>query len=142
MAKGLESMSAEEKEKIRKRYSKVGRGSAIEISDEINAHFAEQTLSNKNILKRLVEKEPSVKEKILNFFTGAQTEYSNEKLSGAAKKLFKQYKKLFDEFSAMNYQTNANEVVRIARDEVNIKYAQMNGKTFSENVKEIATKSS
>ena len=50
VAEGLETMTDAEKEKIRKRYAAVGQGSALQVSDEINAHFAEQTLSNKNIL--------------------------------------------------------------------------------------------
>lgn len=103
VAEGLETMTDAEKEKIRKRYSAVGQGSALQVSDEINAHFAEQTLSNKNILERLVQKKQTLKEKILGFFKKARTDYkSDEKLTGAAARLYRQYKKLFDEFSARN----------------------------------------
>ena len=103
VAEGLETMTAAEKEKIRKRYAAVGRGSALEVSDEINAHFAEQTLSNKNILERLVEKKKTLKDKVLSFFKKARTNYQNdERLTGAAARLYRQYKKLFDEFSARN----------------------------------------
>lgn len=103
VAEGLETMTDTEKEKIRKRYSSVGQGSAMQVSDEINAHFAEQTLSNKNILERLVQKKQTLKEKILGFFKKARTDYqSDEKLTGAAARLYRQYKKLFDEFSARN----------------------------------------
>ena len=103
VAEGLETMTAAEKEKIRKRYAAVGRGSALEVSDEINAHFAEQTLSNKNILERLVEKKKTLKDKVLSFFKKARTDYQNdERLTGAAARLYRQYKKLFDEFSARN----------------------------------------
>lgn len=113
VAEGLETMSAEEKQAIRKRYSKIGKSGIVEISDEINAHFAEQTLSNKNILERLVTKKPTVKEKILNFFKSSSKDYKEDvKLTGAANKLFKQYKKLFDEFSAHNQGTNAVETVK------------------------------
>ena len=113
VAEGLETMSAEEKQAIRKRYSKIGKSGIVEISDEINAHFAEQTLSNKNILERLVAKKPTVKEKILNFFKSSSKDYKEDvKLTGAANKLFKQYKKLFDEFSAHNQGTNAVETVK------------------------------
>ncbi|MCD8040197.1 MAG: hypothetical protein LUF82_01630 [Clostridia bacterium] len=136
--------------------------------DEINAHLAEKTLSNKNILERLVadEKKPTLKEKILNFFKGAKTDYAEDaKLSKAAEKLYKQYKTLFDEFSERNYQNNAvDETERFTVDEdgnkhylleqwqkdaeaktetkdgvETIRYAQMNNKPFSENVKDIAT---
>lgn len=110
VAEGLETMTADEKEKIRKRYAAIGQGSAIEVSDEINAHFAEQTLANKNILERLVTKKPSLKQKILAFFKGAKSDYQGDaKLTGAAARLYKQYKKLFDEFAAKNQQRNAVE---------------------------------
>lgn len=103
VAEGLETMTDAEKEKIRKRYSAVGQGSALQVSDEINAHFAEQTLSNKNILERLVQKKQTLKEKILGFFKKARTDYqSDEKLTGAAARLYRQYKMLFNEFSARN----------------------------------------
>lgn len=103
VAEGLETMTDAEKEKIRKRYAAVGQGGAVQVSDEINAHFAEQTLSNKNILERLVQKKQTLKEKILGFFKKARTDYqSDEKLTGAAARLYRQYKKLFDEFSARN----------------------------------------
>lgn len=110
VAEGLETMTADEKEKIRKRYAAIGQGSAIEVSDEINAHFAEQTLANKNILERLAAKKPSLKQKILAFFKGAKSDYQGDaKLTGAAARLYKQYKKLFDEFAAKNQQRNAVE---------------------------------
>lgn len=103
VAEGLETMTDAEKEKIRKRYASVGQGSALQVSDEINAHFAEQTLSNKNILERLVQKKQTLKDKILGFFRKARTDYqSDERLTGAAARLYRQYKKLFDEFSARN----------------------------------------
>lgn len=103
VAEGLETMTDAEKEKIRKRYAAVGQGSALQVSDEINAHFAEQTLSNKNILERLVQKKQTLKDKILGFFRKARTDYQiDKKLTGAAARLYRQYKKLFDEFSAHN----------------------------------------
>lgn len=103
VAEGLETMTDAEKEKIRKRYAAVGQGSALQVSDEINAHFAEQTLSNKNILERLVQKKQTLKDKILGFFKKARTDYQgDERLTGAAARLYRQYKKLFDEFSARN----------------------------------------
>lgn len=111
VAEGLETMTDAEKKSITDRYTKIGKGSAIEVSDEINAHFAEQTLSNKNILERLVAKKPTVKEKILKFFKKSSVDYSEDaKLTGAAKKLFKQYQKLFNDFSARNQGNNATEI--------------------------------
>lgn len=105
IAKGVETMTNTEKERIRKRYAQVSKGDVAVIADEINAHFAEQTLSNKNILERLVEKNPNVKKSILDFFKKAKAEYNGDKrLSGASARLYRQYKKLFDEFSMRNHQ--------------------------------------
>lgn len=110
VAAGLKYFSADEKEKIRQRYAKIGQGDAISVSDEINAHFAEQTLSNKHILERLVADKPTVKDRILSFLKKSATTYAeDERLSGAAKKLYKQYKKLFDSFVEENQHTNATE---------------------------------
>lgn len=136
VAEGLETMTDAEKEKIRKRYAAVGQGSALEVSDEINAHFAEQTLSNKNILERLVQKKQTLKDKILGFFRNARTDYkSDERLTGAAARLYRQYKKLFDEFSARNQRylgtENASEQ---ARKYVGNKHFAL--KTYSEKQKE------
>lgn len=122
VAEGLETMTDAEKEKIRKRYAAVGQGGAVQVSDEINAHFAEQTLSNKNILERLVQKKQTLKEKILGFFKKARTDYqSDERLTGAAARLYRQYKKLFDEFSARNQRylgvENASEQVGAAQNQ-------------------------
>lgn len=67
-------------------------------------------LGNKYTLEKLIEAEPSLKEKILNFFKGASVDYADvPKLSGAAKRYYRTYKKLFDEFSARNAENNAME---------------------------------
>lgn len=112
---GVEKMSAAEKETIIKRYVEAGHGGTVEIIDEINAHFAEGQLQNKKLLKRLSEEKPSFKQKILSFFKKSSSEYnSDERLSGAAKKLYKQYKKMFDSFAAENQHNNAFEPVKIS----------------------------
>ena len=50
-----------------------------------------------------MQKKQTLKDKILGFFRKARTDYqSDEKLTGAAARLYWQYKKLFDEFSARN----------------------------------------
>ena len=115
---GVEKMSAAEKETIIKRYVEAGHGGTVEIIDEINAHFAEGQLQNKKLLKRLTEEKPSFKQKILSFFKKSSSEYnSDERLSGAAKKLYKQYKKMFDSFVAENQHNNAFEPVKISEAE-------------------------
>ena len=150
VAEGLETMKEAEKEKIRKRYSAIGQGSALEVSDEINAHFAEQTLSNKNILERLIEKKATLKDKILGFFKKARTDYqSDERLTGAAARLYRQYKKLFDEFSARNQRylgtENASaeaqeQAAKRGRTET-IRFSLMNNRSFEDNVQDILTMS-
>ena len=78
--------------------------------DETNAYYAEQVLGNKYTLEKLLEEEPTLKDKILSFFKGAGKDYADvPKLSGAAKKYYRTYKKLFDEFSARNAENNAIE---------------------------------
>ena len=78
--------------------------------DETNAYYAEQVLSNRNTLEKLIEAEPTLKDKILSFFKGAEADYADvPKLSGAAKRYYRTYKKLFDEFSARNAQSNSSE---------------------------------
>ena len=150
VAEGLETMTDAEKEKIRKRYAAVGQGRAAQVSDEINAHFAEQTLSNKNILERLVQKKQTLKEKILGFFKKARTDYqSDEKLTGAAARLYRQYKKLFDDFSTRNQRylgtENASaeaqeQAAKRGRTET-IRFSLMNNRSFEDNVQDILTMS-
>lgn len=139
---GVEKMSTEEKKAIIRRYSEVGRGSSVELIDEINAHFAEGQLQNKKLLKRLTEEKPSLKQKILSFFKKTSSEYSSdERLSGVAKKLYRQYKKLFDTFAAENQHNNAfetTETVRPNKERFSIKkdgtgdcYVDIESETFS-----------
>lgn len=79
-------------------------------ADEANAYYAEIAFSNKHVLEKLIEAEPTLKEKILSFFKGASEDYADvPKLSGAAKRYYRTYKKLFDEFSARNSEAFVNE---------------------------------
>lgn len=76
--------------------------------DEISAYHAEYILGNKNVLEKLLEVEPTLKDKILNFFKNASND-PNERLSGYAKKFYRTYKKMFDSFAERNAQANASE---------------------------------
>ena len=103
-------MSQAEKDAIIKRYSDVGHGGAIELMDEINAHYAEGVLTNKNTIEKLVAEKPKLKDRILSFFKKSSTAYEGDtKLSKSAKSLYNRYKKLFDSFSERNRQYNAAE---------------------------------
>lgn len=108
---GVKNMSKEEKEAIINRYRNAGRGGSVELIEEINAHYAEGVLTNKNLLEKLCESKPTLKEKILSFFKKSKSTYSEDvKLSKEAQSLYKRYKKLFDEFSARNQGNNAVEI--------------------------------
>lgn len=118
LEKGVKNMSASEKEAIIKRYRDAGHGGAIELMDEINAHYAEGTLTNKNILERLVADKPTFKDKILQFFKKSKADYSADaKLSKSAQSLYNRYKKLFDSFSERNQQYNAAEYNHTVKSE-------------------------
>lgn len=117
MSTALKNIDSDTREKILRRYgefySKNGLGEAESagiLADEVAAHYAEEILSNRHTLERLVEAEPSLKEKILSFFKGASEDYKSvPKLSRAARSYYKTYKKLFDEFAERNFQNNATE---------------------------------
>ena len=102
----VDGVSEDIKKSIKKKY-----GDDPDVNaDEANAYYAEIAFSNKHVLEKLIEAEPTLKEKILNFFKGASEDYADvPKLSGAAKRYYRTYKKLFDEFSARNQQNNAAE---------------------------------
>lgn len=118
LEKGVKNMSASEKEAIIKRYRDAGHGGAIELMDEINAHYAEGTLTNKNILERLVADKPTFKDKILQFFKKSKADYAADtKLSKSAQSLYNRYKKLFDSFSERNQQYNAAEYSHTVKSE-------------------------
>ena len=99
------------------------------VRDETNAYYAEQVLGNKYTLEKLLEAEPTLKDKILSFFKGASTDYADvPKLSGAAKKYYRTYKKLFDEFSARNAENNAIEKPLTS---MNLENMQDSGKQYA-----------
>lgn len=117
MSTALKNIDSDTREKILRRYgefySKNGLGEAESagiLADEVAAHYAEEILSNRHTLERLVEAEPSLKDKILSFFKGASEDYKSvPRLSRAARSYYKTYKKLFDEFAERNFQNNATE---------------------------------
>lgn len=117
IAAALRNTDKKTREGIINRYGKVYNGKGLTAServdiynDEISAHYAEGVLGNKNTLEKLLEAEPTMKEKILSFFKRAETDYADvPKLSRAAKRYYNTYKKLFDEFSAKNQNSNSLE---------------------------------
>ncbi len=113
------------KKEIEEKYDKKDHNS------EFFAHYSEKMLTNKHTLEKLIEAEPTLKEKILSFFKGASTDYADvPKLSGAAKKYYRTYKKLFDEFSARNVESNT-----LSNSEFVIRNSKLNVDITSENAK-------
>lgn len=108
----LEGVSPEIAQRIASAYQGVDSSvSKLELAmDETNAYYAEEVLSNRHTLEKLIEAEPTLKDKILSFFKGASEDYKSvPKLSRAARSYYKTYKKLFDEFAERNFQNNATE---------------------------------
>ena len=113
----FDNMSEQERNDIIDRYGNFYQDKELSpdeikaiIVDEISAHFSER-LSNRHTLEKLVEAEPSLKDKILSFFKGASEDYKSvPKLSRAARSYYKTYKKLFDEFAEKNFQNNSAEL--------------------------------
>ncbi len=100
------------KRKIRGAYKDVDANVSLDelVNDETNAFYASKVLRNRNTLERLVQKEPSPKEKILSFFRGASKDYTaDDRLARASRRYYKTFKKLFDEFSQRNKQRNAED---------------------------------
>jgi hypothetical protein len=70
------------------------------LLDEYEAHYAQQVLENKGIMEHLVAEKPALKQRILDFFKGAEVDYAKvPALSKEAAKYYKRYKRWFDSFA-------------------------------------------
>ena len=119
-------ISPEEAQKITAKYRKIGADTAT-ILDEANAYFAETALSDAGVLERLWQKEKTLGEKIVEFFTGAKEAYKGEKkLEGAAKRYEKLYREMFRSFAEKNRGRNAEDLTRI-----NSEKAHVSGKRYA-----------
>ena len=128
----VRNLSEAEKQRITKRYAKVGQGSALVLMDEMNAHYAEGLLANKNTLARLLGKKPTLPSRVLSFFRSAKQDYASDKrLSRSAEKLLRHYKTLFDNFSAQNRANLGMEAVRVVGGAEDTRFA-IKYPTFSE----------
>lgn len=117
IAEGIEKMPAEKKQAIMKKYTKAGITDSVTLADEMNAHYAEETLRSFGTLEKLCADKPTLKEKILSFFRGAETDYKGDaKLTKAAKQLYAQYKKLFDSFAAKGRGSNGVDLMPVRRN--------------------------
>lgn len=128
----VRNLSDAEKQKITKRYAKVGQRSSLVLIDEMNAHYAEGLLANKNTLARLLDKKPTLSDRVLSFFRSAKQDYAQDKrLSRSGEKLLRHYKTLFDNFSAQNRANLGLEAVRVEDGGEDTRFA-IKYPTFSE----------
>lgn len=83
---------------------KTAYGKDVEtINDETNAYYAETVLSAEATVERLVADRPSLKDKILGFFSKAKADYKDVPfLDKAAESYYQKYKKMFDKFAKRN----------------------------------------
>ena len=109
LEKGVKNLTKDQINSIEEKYGAVYKGEAREykLKDEKNAHYAEDILGDDKLLEKLLEDKPTLMDKILNFFKGAESDYADdERLSKEARKLYRHYKKLFDQFAERNQDNN------------------------------------
>ena len=109
LEKGVKNLTEDQKKSIEEKYGAVidGKAREDELNNEKNAHYAEDILGDDKLLEKLLEDKPTLMDKILNFFKGAESDYADdERLSKEARKLYRHYKKLFDKFAERNHDNN------------------------------------
>lgn len=114
--KAITAVDADTRRLIAERYTKGKRMSAIEkvevANDEVEAFYAATVLGSKNIVKHLVSDKPSLKQRILDFFKGAEADYRDvPNLDRQAAKYYRQYKKWFDEYAGNRRYKTMGDVV-------------------------------
>ena len=76
--------------------------------DEASSYYAEAIFGTEGAIDLLLGEKPTLKQKILSFFTKSAAYYStDEKLSKEARRHFRKFKAMFDAFTARNYGRNA-----------------------------------
>lgn len=135
----VRGLSADERAEITKRYAEVGVTDADVLEDEYSAHYAEGLLGNAEALERLLEDEPSVKDRILGLLRGARGD-TDALRSAAARRLFFKYKRLFDGFAAANVGRNAIETVRRSGEVSDARFSLQFSKEIAENQRDFLHK--
>lgn len=94
---------------IRKYYAdENGKVDEALTLDEASAYYAEAIFGTEGAIDLLLGEKPTLKQKILSFFTKSAAYYStDEKLSKEARRHFRKFKAMFDAFTARNYGRNA-----------------------------------
>ena len=132
--KAAKNISEEDKRIIKALYfqdanldeTKLDKDDAALYKDEISSRYIEGILDSDILLEKLCGEHPTLKDKILNFFKGAEKDYADTpELSREAKKLYKKYKDVFDKFAERNQYAD----VKKQGEE---RYAQAQGDKYSD----------
>ena len=79
-------------------------------AEEVAAAYAEELFNTPEAWSFILDGQPTIKEKVISFFTGAPSRYSfAPEIDPAARKWLKEYKKLFDEVARFNAGASAAE---------------------------------
>ena len=108
-------MPEDKRAEVEKRYAdemgELGYGEETSkkiAREEVAAAYAEELFNNPEVWEYVLSEEPSLKDRVISFFKGANKKYSFEPgMTAAAKKWLKEYKRLFNEVSAYNKGANA-----------------------------------
>ena len=89
---------------------KLSVSDSINIAnEEVAAAYAEELFHEADVWEYILSEEPTLSERVLSFFRGANKKYSFEEgISKEARKWLKEYKKLFSEVSAYNKGQNVD----------------------------------
>ena len=115
--KAYKEMPEDKRADVEKRYTdemgKLGYGEETSkkiAKEEVAAAYAEELFHNSEVWDYVLSEEPSLKDRVLSFFKGANKKYSFEPgMTAAAKKWLKEYKRLFNELGTYNKGQNTAE---------------------------------
>lgn len=118
MLEAFRHIAPERSEKIYERYAALYKSQGMSreqylpiINEEITAAYIEDVLGDIEAWEYILDKEPSLSDKILRFFSRAEKDYvADEGLSAEARRLLRTYKKLFAKLAEQNQGNNASEL--------------------------------
>ena len=118
MLEAFRHIAPERSENIYKRYAALYKSQGMSreqylpiINEEITAAYIEDVLGDIEAWEYILDKEPSLSDKVLGFFSKAAKDYAaDEGLSAEARRLLRSYKKLFAKLAEQNQGNNASEL--------------------------------
>ena len=118
MLEAFRHIAPERSKRIYERYAALYKSQGMSreqylpiINEEIAAAYIEDVLGDSEAWEYILDKEPSLSDKVLGFFSKAAKDYaSDEGLSAEARRLLRSYKKLFDRFAKQNQGNNASDL--------------------------------